>query len=101
MRTVFILRGKDLRQSKVGQNNVPLAIKQNILQLNISIDDPQLMQLLQGQHHLGYVHTHPGLLKVLRVVEMREELTAIGKVCKFIRFNWFCSDSDNWYYGLT
>lgn len=51
-------------------------VQQDVLELDITVDDAQLVQVLQGQRDLAYVDAHVGLGEVLALEQVREELAA-------------------------
>lgn len=69
-----------LRQAEVGQRNVTVLVQQNVLRLQIAIDDPQPMQMVQRQRQLSQIELDILLGEHHLLAQAREQITAAQKV---------------------
>jgi hypothetical protein len=69
-----------LRQSKIGQFDMPIDVQQNVLGLQVPINDLRSVQIVQPQRNLSKVEPRLALSKPPQVVHVEEQLTARAEV---------------------
>ena len=69
--------------TKVGEDDVSVAVEQDVLELDVAVDDVVLVELLEGEHDLADVDAHLVLGELLPLVEVREQLAAVHVICNF------------------
>ncbi len=75
-----LLRAELAAQPEVGEHDVPLAVQQDVLQLDVAVDDAVLVQVLQREDDLPDVDAHLVLRELLALVQVREQLAAVHVV---------------------
>ncbi len=73
---VNVLIEELLAKPEVAQTNVSLLIEENILQLDVPVNDPELVQVLQRERNLPNVEFDLGLVEALSLEQVREQLAA-------------------------
>ena len=76
-----ISRLLDLGEAKISELKVALAIEEHILWLQVSVDDPVDVEVLECEDDLSGVKACPVLRESNLVAKMEEELAAIQEVC--------------------
>ena len=79
---VSLVRREVFAETKVSQDDVSIRVEENVLQLNVSINDTQFVQVFEGKDNLSDVNAHFILGKVVSLVEMSEQFSSAYVVCK-------------------
>ena len=69
-----------LGQTKVRNTNVTLAVKQNILRLEVAIDDISVMECTNGNNHFSNVHSRSLFGEALLLAQIGKQLTTVQEV---------------------
>ena len=68
-------------RTEVREDDVTIAVEEDVLELNVAVDDSVLVELLEGEHDLADVDAHLVLRELLPLVEVREQLAAVHVIC--------------------
>jgi len=66
-----------LGQAEVGEGDVPLVVHQNVLELEVSVHDALLVQVLEGGEQLGAVELSAGLLEGFGQAQVHKESACV------------------------
>ena len=75
-----------LRQTEVGDLQVAIGVKQNVLWFKITVNDSLAMQASDGLNHLRRVETRSLLAKLGILSQVSEQLTTVAKVHDEVKF---------------
>ena len=81
-----LVQEKPFAQAKVGQLNVPVAVDENVLWLEVTVQNFEAVQVLEGEHDLCRVKPDVSLREPLLLVQAMEQCAACLEVQEQVKF---------------